>query len=181
MWTYPPTSRPPQRGKANEALARNYFLSRLSQEGGNPMTHPDTTPTAAAACAMESYTFLKRVSEFMRQKRIDTLNALPAYSFERYLRVLEDISLFAKYSYQHHLAEEGIPIIYREACYGIGWAMQTGRVNGETEIAIKALSVVGVIQLVHSVEQSCRVHAEVPSFLMARYTHTEEGGSDQCE
>lgn len=107
--------------------------------------------------------FSKRVRGFLGTKRIRDYNALPQTASGRLTGVLGDMQRYARYN-----EEDGISYLYEQVCYGILWSVETGRVNGATHVALKALKVADLIRLVFEAQRKTSVLAEMPAFLMER-------------
>lgn len=105
--------------------------------------------------------FSARVKAFISAKYIRQYNASPT----RLTEVLSHIQRFARYN-----EEDGIPYFYENTCYSIGWAVETGRVNGTVHMTLKALNVTEIINLVWDVAKHAPLTCNVPAYLIGRYT-----------
>lgn len=105
--------------------------------------------------------FTARVTAFIGKREISRLNAGSPSSSYRLERVLDDVSRYARYNEQ-----DGIPAEYGNTAYGIAWAVQTGRINGLTHMALKAMSVRELFILIHKAHTTCANMGEIPAYLM---------------
>jgi hypothetical protein len=124
------------------------------------MTTISTTTTT-----LDKKVFTARVRAFISQKYITKYNAAEAHSDYRFNHVIEDIQRFARYN-----EEDGIPFSFENICYGIRWAVMTGRVNAQTVLAMRALKVSELIALVYEVGTKFDTIVEIPAYLMKKYT-----------
>jgi hypothetical protein len=60
-----------------------------------------------------------------------------------------------------------LPRIVDTACYGIGWALQTGRLDGQTDRAIRSLGLGESAALIAAVAFACPTMNDVPAWLIA--------------
>jgi hypothetical protein len=110
--------------------------------------------------------FTARVRAFISEKTITQYNSFvgqrATYRFER---TIDDIQRYARYN-----EEDGIPYNFENICYGIVWAIRTGRVNAQTVLAMRAMKVGQLIALVYEVGTKFDTIAEIPAYLIHKYT-----------
>jgi hypothetical protein len=116
---------------------------------------------ATTLTALDRKSFVTRVTAFIGKREISRYNAGESFSSYRLEHVLADVQRYARYN-----EEDGIPSQYGLTAYGIGWAIETGRINGVTHIALKAMSVRELLILVHKVHEACANMGEIPAYLM---------------
>ena len=116
--------------------------------------------TTTTTTALDQKTFISRVTAFITKREISRYNAASHTSSYRLITVLNDVQRYAKYN-----EEDGIPAQYAQTAYGIGWAIETGRINGVTHIALKAMSVRELLILINRVHVACNNMGEVPAYL----------------
>lgn len=63
----------------------------------------------------------------------------------------------------------GVEYAYYAAAYGIGWAIETNRLDGQVEFAIKSLKTRELLALIHEVRMNCNVIGDVPRYLIKRH------------
>lgn len=106
--------------------------------------------------------FIARMTAFITKREASRYNAAEPTSSYRLTHVLNDVQRYARYN-----EEDGIPSVYGLTAYGIGWAVETGRVNGATHIALKAMSVRDLLTLIHQVHAHCPIMSDIPAYLMS--------------
>jgi len=62
-----------------------------------------------------------------------------------------------------------MPQVVHQATLGIAWAIETGRLPGAAEIAIRALTGLGMAKLVVEVATNCASISETPRYLITKY------------
>lgn len=114
-----------------------------------------------ATISLTRQEFLTRMTAFIGKREISRYNAASPNSSYRLEHVLADVQRYAKYN-----EEDGIPSQYSLTAYGIAWTIETGRINGQTHIALKAMSVRDLFILIHKVHEHCANMSEIASYLM---------------
>ena len=67
------------------------------------------------------------------------------------------------------MGSESLPFCVQVAMLGISWAVNTGRLNAETAMAVRGLSNWHMVTLVADVARACPVQGDVPAYLRARF------------
>jgi hypothetical protein len=62
-----------------------------------------------------------------------------------------------------------LPLSVDTAIYGIGWAVQTGRLSGTAEMTLRKMDVPTFLKLVVEVANKFTVSAEIPAYLNEKY------------
>ena len=106
--------------------------------------------------------FTARITAFIGKREISRYNAGSPSSSYRLEHVLGDVQRYARYN-----EEDGIPAVFGTTAYGIAWVIETGRVNGTTHIALKAMRVRDLLTLIYKVHTNCTNMGEIASFLMS--------------
>ena len=65
--------------------------------------------------------------------------------------------------------DSGMPRVVHQATLGIAWAIETGRLPGAAEVAIRSLTGLGMAKLVAEVATNCASMAETPRYLISKY------------
>lgn len=114
-------------------------------------------------------TFIKRVISFIGKKKVSYFDSAEDWSSYRFNHV---ISAIMRRAYQDKV--RGIPYRYNNIAYGIRWSADSGRVNGETIKAMRALNVSELVALVYEVGEKFDNIGDIPVYLMKKYTKVEE-------
>lgn len=121
-----------------------------------------TTTLTATTPSLIRKDFIARMTAFITKREASRYNAAEPTSSYRFTHVIDDVQRYARYN-----EEDGIPVQYGLTAYGIGWAVETGRVNGATHIALKAMSVRDLLILIHQVHAHCANMGEIAAYLMS--------------
>lgn len=124
---------------------------------------PATAPTT-----IKAETFSSRIVKFIRAERVERFNEIGAWDSYCFNHTL---SLIQRYAYADKRG--GIPYRYENICYGIRWSVESGRVNAETVLAMRALKVSELIALVYEVGGKFDTIDKIPAYLMRKYTKVE--------
>lgn len=116
---------------------------------------------ATTVTSLDRKTFIARVTALMSKREISRYNAAEKTGSYRLINVLNDVQRYARWN-----EEDGIPSQYGLTAYGIGWVVETGRVNGATHIALKAMSCRELFLLIHRVHEHCANIGQIASYLM---------------
>lgn len=116
---------------------------------------------ATTITTLDPKTFTSHVTAFIGKREISRYNAAEKSGSYRLSHVLGDVQRYARYN-----EEDGIPSQYGLTAYGISWSIDTGRVNGATHIALKAMSVRDLLTLIQRVHTHCANMGEIPAYLM---------------
>lgn len=114
----------------------------------------------ALTTTIDRKVFLSRATAFLTKREISRLNVASNHSYYRLEHVLGEVARYGKYN-----EEDGLPFSYNQACYAIGWAIQTSRLSAQTVIALKAMKVRDLLILIHKVAANCPVMGDVPAYL----------------
>lgn len=107
--------------------------------------------------SLDRSTFVSRAAAFIGAR----YNKVAATSSDRLNGVLADVQRYARYN-----EEDGIPSSYGLVAYGLAWTIETGRVNGQTHIALKAMPVRRLLALVYALSANCANMGEYARYLM---------------
>jgi hypothetical protein len=111
------------------------------------------------ATALTSRQFVALICSFFSKATMRRYNASPDFSSYRLEQVLGDVQRFARYG--------EIPREFGLTAYGIAWSVDSGRINGATHIALKAMKCRQLLDLVHRVHMACSNIGEIPAYLMS--------------
>jgi hypothetical protein len=103
-------------------------------------------------------------TERMSRKGVKGLNEMP--DFSRISRLVQDIYRWAGWS----IEDGGLEFPYREAADGFQWVIDSGRLNGQTVMAIRAMTVADLCSIIHDLRTQCANRGEFASYLMARFS-----------
>lgn len=107
--------------------------------------------------------FIKRMQAFMTEETIAQYETWPVSSSIRFDGVVISLQRYARYNTE-------IPSSYALTADGISWAVNSGRVNGETHTVLKAMTIPVLLTLVYRVHENCSVMSEIPAYLMSQCT-----------
>lgn len=111
---------------------------------------------------LTSSLFTSRILTFITRREVSRYNAGEKTGSYRLTHVLADVQRYARYN-----EEDGIPAAYGLTAYGIAWAIETGRINGATHIALKAMTVATLLKLIYKVHSHVTNMGEIPAYLMS--------------
>ncbi len=107
--------------------------------------------------SLDRQVFIARAAAFIGAR----YNKVAATSSDRLNGVLADVQRYVRYN-----EEDGIPAAYGLTAYGLGWSIETGRINGQTHIALKAMTTRRLLALVQDLHSHCANMGEMPAYLM---------------
>jgi hypothetical protein len=103
--------------------------------------------------------FCDLIRAFMSEETIARYETYPSSSSIRLDGVIISLQRYARYN-------TDIPASYALTADGIAWAVNSGRVNGATHIALKAMHIDMLLMLIYAVHEHCSVMSEIPAYLM---------------
>lgn len=118
---------------------------------------------------MTQFTTAKDFADFICTKRYSRSHMMMLnrkHGSERLDVVVSDIIRFSRWD----IEDGGIPFEYNQAAYGLRWCLNSGRVNAETTLAIRALNVRQLCMLIHELMMFSYDIGEYAQWLMRRYT-----------
>jgi hypothetical protein len=96
---------------------------------------------------------------------------LDRHDLQDRLEAVRDIS--ERYSRSSIYGENALPFGYNPASYGLWWVVTSSRINGETALALRQMSIRQLSELVHILLVECGpTTGHYAGFLMKRFSRT---------
>lgn len=89
---------------------------------------------------------------------------------DRIVRLCTDIQRYASTRLGWGVENDGVEFKYSQAAYGLNWAIETGRCNAQTVLAVRELNTRQLCELVHDLMVFGYDISTYPAFLMRKFT-----------